>query len=92
MLYLQLKLQQVFKFKISKHKQIYTQFFLYKPYLGLELDKIENKPWHISSSNALTGEGLQDGVSWLVQQIKECMAANSNKEVKKEMEHSRDSI
>ncbi|XP_063695988.1 ADP-ribosylation factor-like protein 6 [Culicoides brevitarsis] len=53
---------------------------------GLGLDKIENKPWHISSSNALTGEGLQDGVSWLVQQIKECMAANSNKQVKKEME------
>lgn len=52
-------------------------------FLGLGLDKIDNKPWHISSSNALTGEGLQEGVSWLIQQIKECMATNSNKDVKK---------
>uniref|UniRef100_A0A1B0DJK9 ADP-ribosylation factor-like protein 6 n=1 Tax=Phlebotomus papatasi TaxID=29031 RepID=A0A1B0DJK9_PHLPP len=33
---------------------------------ALGLEKIRDKPWHISSSNALTGEGLQDGVQWLV--------------------------
>ncbi|XP_057653807.1 ADP-ribosylation factor-like protein 6 isoform X1 [Diorhabda carinulata] len=42
---------------------------------GLGLDKIMNKPWHISSSNALTGEGLQDGVEWLTQQIREMIIA-----------------
>lgn len=51
-----------------------TIFF--KKALGLE--KINDKPWHISSSNALTGEGLQDGVQWLVQQIRECVL-NKNK-------------
>lgn len=40
---------------------------------ALGLEKIKDKPWHISSSNALTGEGLQDGVQWLVQQIRECV-------------------
>lgn len=32
---------------------------------GLNLEKIDNKPWQICSSNALTGEGLQNGVQWL---------------------------
>ncbi|XP_052862313.1 ADP-ribosylation factor-like protein 6 isoform X1 [Anopheles bellator] len=41
---------------------------------GLGLEKIKDKPWHISSSNALTGEGLQDGVQWMVHQIRECVA------------------
>lgn len=40
---------------------------------ALGLEKIKDKPWHISSSNALTGEGLQDGVQWLVQQIRESL-------------------
>jgi ADP-ribosylation factor-like protein 6 len=65
--------------------------------LGLGLETIQDKPWIISSSNALTGEGLQgsfllveefmlkfetfflvfpDGVNWLVEQIRECMAYN----------------
>lgn len=44
---------------------------------ALGLDKIMDKPWHISASNALTGEGLQEGVEWLTQQIKE-MIVNKN--------------
>jgi len=35
----------------------------------LELDKITDKPWHIAQSNALTGEGLDDGISWLGAQM-----------------------
>ncbi|XP_066152078.1 ADP-ribosylation factor-like protein 6 isoform X1 [Euwallacea fornicatus] len=43
--------------------------------LGLAgLDKIMDKPWHISASNALTGEGLQEGVEWLTQQIREILS------------------
>lgn len=36
----------------------------------LDLDKIEDKPWHICASNALTGEGLHEGVQWLSDQLK----------------------
>ena len=32
-------------------------------YEGLE--RIMDKPWHICASNAVTGEGLQEGVEWL---------------------------
>ncbi|XP_038110644.1 ADP-ribosylation factor-like protein 6 isoform X2 [Culex quinquefasciatus] len=46
---------------------------------GLGLEKIKDKPWHISSSNALTGEGLQDGVQWMVHQIRECVASSKEK-------------
>jgi len=35
----------------------------------LELDKITDKPWHIAASNALTGEGVEDGVAWLGDQM-----------------------
>ncbi|XP_066249321.1 ADP-ribosylation factor-like protein 6 [Euwallacea similis] len=41
---------------------------------ALGLDKIMDKPWHISASNALTGEGLQEGVEWLTQQIREILS------------------
>lgn len=41
---------------------------------ALGLEGIKDKPWHISSSNALTGEGLQQGVEWLTQQIREILA------------------
>jgi len=34
------------------------------------LDAVRNKPWHICASNALTGEGLNDGVDWLTDQIR----------------------
>ncbi|XP_071478115.1 ADP-ribosylation factor-like protein 6 [Diadema antillarum] len=36
----------------------------------LELDKIKDKPWHICASNALTGEGLHEGIQWLSEQLK----------------------
>ena len=29
------------------------------------LERIHDKPWHICASNAVTGEGLQEGVEWL---------------------------
>eukprot|EP00118_Oscarella_pearsei_P014058 m.118021 g.118021 ORF g.118021 m.118021 type:complete len:142 (+) comp37637_c0_seq3:226-651(+) len=35
----------------------------------MSMDTIKNKPWHICASNALTGEGLQEGVDWLSDQI-----------------------
>jgi len=35
----------------------------------LELDQITDKPWHIAASNALTGEGVDDGISWLGEQM-----------------------
>ncbi|XP_066995470.1 ADP-ribosylation factor-like protein 6 [Anabrus simplex] len=38
---------------------------------GLGLERILDKPWHICASNALTGEGLLEGVEWLTQQIRE---------------------
>ncbi|XP_022799652.1 ADP-ribosylation factor-like protein 6 [Stylophora pistillata] len=37
---------------------------------AMGLDSIRNKPWHICASNALTGEGLSDGVEWLEDQIR----------------------
>jgi ADP-ribosylation factor-like protein 6 len=37
----------------------------------LELSHIENKPWHICSSNAVTGEGLDEGITWLTDQIRD---------------------
>ncbi|MCL4141118.1 UNVERIFIED_CONTAM: hypothetical protein GTU68_036034 [Idotea baltica] len=38
---------------------------------ALGLERLTNKPWHITPSNAVSGEGLQDGVEWLTNQIKE---------------------
>lgn len=40
---------------------------------ALGLDKIMDKPWHICASNALSGEGLQEGVEWLTQQIRDML-------------------
>lgn len=39
----------------------------------LELDTIRDKPWHICASNALTGEGLEEGINWLTDQLKEML-------------------
>mmetsp|Transcript_28800 Transcript_28800/g.46606 ORF Transcript_28800/g.46606 Transcript_28800/m.46606 type:complete len:183 (+) Transcript_28800:170-718(+) len=36
----------------------------------LELDKIMDKPWHIVQTNALTGEGLEEGLNWLSEKLK----------------------
>lgn len=41
----------------------------------LNLDKISTKPWHICASNALTGEGLSEGVEWITGQLKEIVNA-----------------
>jgi len=39
----------------------------------LKLDEVRDKPWHICASNALTGEGLAEGVEWLTDQMNESM-------------------
>ena len=31
--------------------------------------KTTGRPWHICESNALTGEGLEEGIQWLTDQI-----------------------
>ena len=31
----------------------------------LELEKVKDKPWHICASNAVSGEGLHEGIQWL---------------------------
>ena len=36
----------------------------------LALDSIRNKPYHISASNALTGQGLNEGIDWLADQVR----------------------
>ncbi|XP_031549996.1 ADP-ribosylation factor-like protein 6 [Actinia tenebrosa] len=36
----------------------------------LGLENIKDKPWHICASNALTGEGLNEGVEWITDQIR----------------------
>ncbi|XP_068281034.1 ADP-ribosylation factor-like protein 6 isoform X1 [Nyctibius grandis] len=36
----------------------------------LSLENIKDKPWHICASDALKGEGLQEGVDWLQDQIR----------------------
>ncbi|KAG8227318.1 hypothetical protein J437_LFUL006759 [Ladona fulva] len=37
----------------------------------LGLETIMDKPWHICASNALSGEGLHEGMEWLTQQIRD---------------------
>ncbi|OWR46305.1 putative spliceosome associated protein [Danaus plexippus plexippus] len=37
----------------------------------LGLERITDKPWHVCESSALSGEGLDDGVSWLARQLRE---------------------
>lgn len=36
---------------------------------ALALDRIGNKPWHICASNAISGEGLSEGIEWMTSQI-----------------------
>ncbi|XP_061380676.1 ADP-ribosylation factor-like protein 6 [Danaus plexippus] len=38
---------------------------------ALGLERITDKPWHVCASSALSGEGLDDGVSWLARQLRE---------------------
>ena len=35
------------------------------------LDRISNKAWHITSSNALTGAGVDEGIGWLADKLLE---------------------
>lgn len=68
--------------KDIEHKDIPILFFANKMDLPgamepvdivdqLELHDVEDKPWHITSSNALTGEGIEDGVAWMTEKILE---------------------
>jgi len=36
----------------------------------LNLDSLKENPWHIAASNALSGEGVDDGLKWLSGVIK----------------------
>ena len=36
----------------------------------LELGRITENPWHITESNAITGEGVDEGISWLAEHIR----------------------
>mmetsp|Transcript_32733 Transcript_32733/g.101333 ORF Transcript_32733/g.101333 Transcript_32733/m.101333 type:complete len:119 (-) Transcript_32733:468-824(-) len=35
----------------------------------LELERISDRPWHIASSNGLTGAGIAEGMDWLASHI-----------------------
>ncbi|XP_065182995.1 ADP-ribosylation factor-like protein 6 [Sycon ciliatum] len=39
----------------------------------LGLSEIKTKPWNIFASNALTGEGLSDGIEWLSDALQQTM-------------------
>ncbi|KAH8420656.1 hypothetical protein KR222_004630 [Zaprionus bogoriensis] len=56
---------------------------------ALGLDNIKEKPWHICSSNAISGEGLDEGMQWLIQQIR--FAVLSNRKGEKNKNISKDS-
>ncbi|CAM4486656.1 unnamed protein product [Leuciscus chuanchicus] len=64
-----------------KHRRIPVLFFANKMDLRdalsavkvsqlLCLENIKDKPWHICASDAVKGEGLQEGVDWLQDQIR----------------------
>ncbi|XP_054642678.1 ADP-ribosylation factor-like protein 6 isoform X4 [Dunckerocampus dactyliophorus] len=42
------------------------------------LENIKDKPWHICASNAIEGEGLQEGMEWLQEQIAQSYQNNDN--------------
>ncbi|XP_030283961.1 ADP-ribosylation factor-like protein 6 isoform X2 [Sparus aurata] len=42
----------------------------------LSLENIKDKPWHICASNAIKGEGLQEGLEWLQEQIRQSYQNN----------------
>ncbi|KAM3724136.1 ADP-ribosylation factor-like protein [Dirofilaria immitis] len=45
-------------------------------YIGLNL--INNRNWHISAICAITGEGLNDGFQWLLENIRAYMESKNN--------------
>ncbi|CAL1582821.1 unnamed protein product [Knipowitschia caucasica] len=42
------------------------------------LDSIQDKPWHICASNAIKGDGLQEGLDWLQGQISQSYQKNEH--------------
>ncbi|XP_057708094.1 ADP-ribosylation factor-like protein 6 isoform X3 [Corythoichthys intestinalis] len=42
------------------------------------LENIKDKPWHICASNAIEGEGLQEGMDWLQEQITQSYQNNDH--------------
>lgn len=47
---------------------------------NLELTNvISDRSWHIAASNALTGEGLEEGVTWLGQMMARCQSSAGKK-------------
>jgi ADP-ribosylation factor-like protein 6 len=37
--------------------------------LNMALERITDKPWHIQASNALSGDGVDEGIAWLAEQL-----------------------
>ena len=50
---------------------------------ALDLISIKTKPWHITASNALTGTGVDEGLRWLTDKIKEMVALKAKSRKKK---------
>ena len=40
---------------------------------ALTLENIQDKPWYICATNALTGEGIEEGTAWLEDELKQVM-------------------
>lgn len=38
---------------------------------GLGLLSMKSRPWHIQASNAITGDGLKEGIQWLSEQLRQ---------------------
>jgi ADP-ribosylation factor-like protein 3 len=36
---------------------------------ALNLAEVRDRPWHIQACSAKTGEGLQDGMEWVVEKV-----------------------
>ena len=76
------EMDSILQHKDLVHKDIPLLFFANKSDLPgalepvdiaeqLELHEVEEKPWHITASNALTGEGLEDGIAWMADKVLE---------------------
>ncbi|CAK4119204.1 unnamed protein product [Aphanomyces euteiches] len=74
------ELEQIVGHKDLASKKIPILFFANKMDLAhsltpvecmgqLELDKLTNKTWHITASNAITGAGVEEGIQWLADQL-----------------------
>jgi len=49
---------------------------------ALNLSTIRDRPWHIQACSAKTGEGLQDGMEWVVGEVNKGSAAADGEESK----------